>query len=175
MTNTDDHPGHPMTAPVLAPMSAESYARFLETSVSGYASQNVASGRWPAHDALARSQAEYDKLLPQGMATPDNHLFDIRDPRTDETVGSLWVAATDRGGARIAFVYDIRIHPGHRRQGHAKRAFAALEPFVKSLGLSTIGLHVFAFNTEARALYESLGYGVTSVNMHKYLDPDEPA
>lgn len=155
---------------ILVPMSAESYIAFLDHSVTGYAARNAESGRWPAVDALARSLAQYEKLLPQGLQTPDNHLFDIRDECTGDTVGSLWVETADRGGACIAFVYDIHIHPPFRRQGHAKRAFAALEPFVKGLGLSTIGLHVFALNTEARALYESLGYVVTSLDMHKYLD-----
>jgi ribosomal protein S18 acetylase RimI-like enzyme len=158
--------------PVLVPMSAESYAAFWEVAVSGYADQNIASGRWPAEGALERSRAEHDKLLPQGLATPDHHLFDIRDVSSNATVGSMWVGAAERAGTRIAFVYDIRIDAAFRRQGHAKRAFKALEAFVKSLGLSTIGLHVFAFNTEARALYMSLGYEVTSLNMHKYLDDE---
>ena len=156
--------------PVLVRMSEASFAAFVANAVAGYADQNVASGRWPAEDALERSRAQHDKLLPQGLATPDNHFFEIRDEASHAAVGSLWVAVVDHSGTRIAFVYDIRIDEAFRRQGHAKRAFKALEPFVKSLGLSTIGLHVFAFNADARALYESLGYGVTSINMHKHLD-----
>ncbi|MBW8830391.1 MAG: GNAT family N-acetyltransferase [Burkholderiales bacterium] len=155
---------------ILVPMTAESYATFWEAAVSGYAEQNIACGRWPAERALERSRAEHDKLLPQGLDTPDHYLFDIRDLQSNTLLGSLWVAEADRAGVRIAFVYAVRIFPAFRRQGHAKRAFKALESFVKGLGLSTIGLHVFAFNTEARALYESLGYEVTSLNMHKYLN-----
>ena len=37
--------------------------------------------------------------------------------------------------------------------------FAALEPLVRNLGLSSIGLHVFSNNAGAQALYRKLGYG----------------
>jgi ribosomal protein S18 acetylase RimI-like enzyme len=39
------------------------------------------------------------------------------------------------------------------------------------MGLRAIGLHVFNQNTSAQALYRSLGYEVTSVNMLKHLPP----
>jgi len=159
---------------VLVPMSPEAYAQYVVVAVAGYAQQNIASGRWPAEGALERSGAEHQKLLPQGLATPDNYLFEIQDAEAGTVVGSLWFAVENRGGARTGFVFDVRVDERYRRQGHATRAFTALEPFVRGLGLSTIGLHVFAYNVEAQALYEALGYRVTSLNMHKHLG-NEPA
>jgi ribosomal protein S18 acetylase RimI-like enzyme len=67
-------------------------------------------------------------------------------------------------------VYDLAVKPEYRRQGHARRAFQALESEVAALGLSRIGLHVFSHNTGAQALYASLGYHVTGHNMTKMLD-----
>jgi hypothetical protein len=64
---------------VLVPMSPEAYAQYLVAAVAGYAHQNITSGRWPAEGALERSGAEHEKLLPQGLATPDNYLFEIHD------------------------------------------------------------------------------------------------
>jgi ribosomal protein S18 acetylase RimI-like enzyme len=84
-------------------------------------------------------------------------------------VGSLWVAILDRAGVRTAFIFNVEIDEPYRRQGHAKRAFKALEVVVRELGVDIIGLHVFAYNTAAQALYESLGYGVTGLNMQKRL------
>jgi ribosomal protein S18 acetylase RimI-like enzyme len=153
---------------VLIPMSPESYARFLETTIPSYAEVNVAVGRWPAEGALERSRADHEKMLPLGLATPDNYLFDIHDAAA-QTVGSLWVAMLDRSGVRTAFIYNVEIDAPYRRQGHAKRAFTALEPIARELGTNTIGLHVFAYNTAAQALYESLGYRVTGLNMQKRL------
>lgn len=153
----------------LVPMTAEAFGPYLEDAVSAYAKDNVESGRWPEQGALARSQADFDSLLPQGPKTPDNYLFEIKTAAAGPAIGFLWFAVVEKGGLRSAFVYDIEIKPEFRRQGHAKAAFEALEKFVRELGLSSIGLHVFGHNPEAQALYGSLGYRVTGINMLKNL------
>ena len=121
-------------------MHPNAFGAYREASASGYAEDNVASGRWPPEGALQRAYDDFDESLPQGLATPDN------------------------------YVYDIEIEADFRRQGHARAAFVALEPLVAKLGLSSIGLHVFGHNPGAQALYNSLGYGITGFNMRKTLD-----
>ncbi len=155
--------------PILVPMSDSAFSQFKADSIAGYAEQNVLSGRWPSEGALERSAIEYEKLLPQGLATPDNYIFAVHDSDSGGVVGSLWLGVVERAGVRMAYVFDIHIKEPFRQKGHARRAFKELEPFVVSLGLSTVGLHVFAYNASARALYESLGYATTSINMHKQL------
>jgi ribosomal protein S18 acetylase RimI-like enzyme len=151
-------------------MRAEVYDAYFQAAVAGYAEDNVASSRWPREGALERSRADLESSLPQGLATPDNYLFEIKVTETGSAVGVLWFAVEERHGIRSAFVYDIEIKPECRRQGHAARAFQALEPLVAALGLSTIGLHVFGHNPGAQALYAKLGYAVTGLNMAKHLD-----
>jgi ribosomal protein S18 acetylase RimI-like enzyme len=151
----------------LRPMRAEAYAAYLHASVAGYAEDNVAAGRWPAEGAEQRSRDDFAGLLPQGLYTPDNHLFEIIADDSGATVGFLWFAVEQRHGLRGAFVFDVSIHEAHRRQGHAERAFVALEALVAQLGLGSIGLHVFGQNAAAQALYRKLGYAVTGINMQK--------
>ena len=153
----------------LTPMRAETYADYLDAAVSGYAEDNIASGRWPREGALERSRTEFLALLPQGLATADNYLYEIRSEDDARLVGYLWFAVEERHGIRGAFVYDVEIKAAHRRRGHAKRAFLALEALVAALGLDSIGLHVFGHNAGAQALYTQLGYDVTGVNMLKRL------
>ena len=160
-----------MTA--LMPMRPEVFAAYLPQAVARYADDNVASGRWTADEALARSQADFDALLPQGLGTPDNHLYEIQAMPDGQTVGFIWFAVVDRQGRRSAFVYDVEIEAAFRRRGPARAAFRALEPIVRALGLSQIGLHVFGHNPGALALYGALGYGVTGLNMQKTLPPGE--
>jgi ribosomal protein S18 acetylase RimI-like enzyme len=148
-------------------MPHSTFSLYAENAISAYAAENIESGRWPKDGALERSRADFNELLPQGLATPNQHLFIMQSG--NETVGYLHLAVVEKQGFSQAFVYDVEVLATHQRQGHAKRAFAALEPIVRALGLSQIGLHVFAQNEAARALYRSLGYQVTSINMLKKL------
>ena len=162
---------------MLTPMTATGFEAYLRTSIAAYAEENVAAGRWPAEAALERSRQEFETLLPNGLATPDHHLFDIREGPAEASaiVGFLWFAIESSRGLRSAFVYDVGIDPACQRRGHATRAFIALEGLVQALGVQRIGLHVFGQNTGAQALYARLGYGVTGLNMLKQLRPRESA
>jgi len=157
---------------VLVPMRAESFAGFFEQAVAGYAADNVASGRWLAHEAVQLARAETERLLPHGVATPDHHLYDIKACADGDTVGHLWFAALPRGGRRIAYLFQIEVYPSFRRRGHARAALNALEPLAGTLGLFEIALNVFGSNAEAQWLYRTAGYGVTSISMHKHLSRD---
>ena len=157
---------------VLSPMRPEVYPAYVDSAIEGYAEESVASGRWPKEGAVERSRAEFDALLPDGLDTPDNHLFEIKVGDEGPTIGFIWFAIELRHGLRGGYVYDVEIKPEHRRQGHARRAFLALEPLAASLGLPSIGLHVFGHNPGAQALYSQLGYTVTGLIMRKQLgDP----
>ncbi|MGE5337002.1 MAG: GNAT family N-acetyltransferase [Gemmatimonadota bacterium] len=152
---------------VLVPMTEAEYAEFVAQTVVAYAADKVASGEWLPHESLALAQKVFDELLPQGLATPGNHLFTIRPRRDLAAVGRLWFAVQERAGKRIAYVYDVGVQPQHQRQGHASGAFFALEAEAARLGLSGIALHVFGHNAAAQAMYVKLGFHVTDINMYK--------
>ena len=158
---------------VIFSMRPAFYEHYLQTAIAGYAEDNVASGRWPREGALERSRLDFERSLPQGLATPDNHLFEIKTDVNGPTIGIIWFAVQEKHGSRSAFVYDVEIKPEWRRQGHAMRAFKALEPLVRALGLASIGLHVFGHNPGAQAMYAKLGYRVTGVNMAKNLGEED--
>jgi ribosomal protein S18 acetylase RimI-like enzyme len=64
-------------------------------------------------------------------------------------------------------VFDVSISQERQREGHAFRAFLALEAEVQKLGLSGIALHVFGGNTSAQALYAKLGFQPTNISLFK--------
>ncbi len=156
----------------LTPMRLADFAGYREAAAAAYAADNVSVGRWPQDGALQRAQEDFDESLPQGLATPENFVYDIVETHAGAVVGVVWLAVVIKDGLKSAFVYDLEVKPEFRRRGYARAAFAALEPLVRALGLSSIGLHVFGDNHAAQALYRSLGYGVTGVNMLKRLDGD---
>jgi ribosomal protein S18 acetylase RimI-like enzyme len=158
---------------VLVPMTPTQFDAFLLESVPAYGDDKVAAGQWPPSEALERARAEFDELLPQGLATPDNLLYAITDEGGAD-VGVLWISLQERAGQRIAYVYDVNVRPERQREGHASRAFAALEQVVRELGLAGIALHVFGHNTGARLLYERLGFLATNISMFKAVGPAGP-
>ncbi len=153
----------------LSPMTLAEYNAWLAESIPDYARDKVAAGQWEQADALARSRAEVEGLLPHGLATAGHHLWAIRERVNGASIGTLWVAEQQHGKRRVAYVFDFRIAAAHRRQGHARRAFLALEDQVRARDLDGISLHVFGHNGAARALYESLGYAATNITMFKPL------
>lgn len=149
-------------------MTITEYSEWLEESIPAYAADKVASGQWTEGESLGRSRKENDELLPQGLDTPDNHLFTIVDS-TSSPVGMIWFAVKTKFNSKIAFVFDVNVRPDRQRQGHAMRAFNDLEAEVQRLGLSGIALHVFGHNAGARALYAKLGYEPTNISLFKPL------
>ena len=156
-------------------MQAATFEAYRETSIRSYAEENIAAGRWPPEGAMERSRLDYATLLPQGLATPNNFLYEIHagadalEARQSIHVGYLWFAIVEKNGVRSGYVYDLEVAPEYRRQGHAEAAFAAMESLARNMGLPSIGLHVFANNPGAQKLYAKLGYSVTGINMIKHL------
>jgi ribosomal protein S18 acetylase RimI-like enzyme len=150
-------------------MPRSAFHAYRLASARGYAEDNIASGRWPIDGAFERALADFDQSLPQGLSTPDNYVYEIRDEEEAESVGVIWFAVVEKNDIKTAFVYDVEVHAEHHRRGHARAAFELLEPIVRALGLQSIGLHVFSQNVRAQALYKSLGYQVASLNMLKHL------
>lgn len=155
--------------PVLHPLTDAEYARWVNETIPAYAGEKVASDAWTAEESLARSRAELESLLPDGLSTPDHVLCSVLD-EYGTRVGMLWYAIKDRANDRIAYVYNIEVDPKHRRKGHARRAMEALEQEVRRQGLAGIALHVFGHNVSAQALYATLGYVPTNISLFKRID-----
>jgi ribosomal protein S18 acetylase RimI-like enzyme len=152
----------------LVPMTQEQFEAWLPGTIEGYAKEHVATGRWSKDEAIGKSRDEHEKLLPQGVATPDNHLWFIVRSSDRQKVGLLWVKI-ETAPTHHAFIYNIEIDEPFRRRGYATLAMTRLEEQARRMGLDSIKLHVFGHNTAARPLYEKLGYVPTNINMSKTL------
>jgi ribosomal protein S18 acetylase RimI-like enzyme len=155
---------------VLRPMTLPEYTAWRKATIPAYAADKVAAGQWTEEAALELAKSEYDELLPRGLETPDNYLFTLVDSRSGP-VGVLWFAVKTKFNARVAYVFDVTVWPERQREGHAFRAFAALDDEVRKLGLSGIALHVFGHNTGAQALYAKLGFRPTNISLFKPVGP----
>jgi len=156
-------------------MTEAEYAAFLEWALPDYAQDKVRGGTWPEAEALQRSEAQYRELLPQGLHTPGQYLFTVRDPKLDSSVGLLWFSLDPDRPGKPGLLYQFKIEGAFRRQGYGLAALRALEDRVRALGGGAILLHVFGHNTPARALYEKAGYEITDLVMARVLPPAEDA
>lgn len=155
---------------VLAPMRPEQFERFRAEAIAAYADDNVDALRWLPARAVERATTDFDKLLPQGPATPGHHLYEILDAPAGQTVGFIWFAVVESPTARTGYLYNIRVASSFRGRGHAKAAMDQVEAKARELGADAVALHVFALNSTAQALYRAVGYGITGFNMIKRLD-----
>jgi ribosomal protein S18 acetylase RimI-like enzyme len=153
----------------LVPMTPNEFEAFLERDIREFAQERVQAGFWSEAEALSKSRREHRALLPDGVKSRYHHLYTIREPEHGEAVGVLWLK-TDLDSSRASgYIFDLEIHEPFRRRGYARQAMLELENVARGMGLRQLGLHVFAHNEGARALYESLGYKVASLNLLKDL------
>ncbi|RSS08871.1 MULTISPECIES: GNAT family N-acetyltransferase [Streptomyces] len=148
------------------PMTDDEYGPWLEQGKAGYARSWTERGV-PEDEARAKSAADHARLLPQGRATP-GMLFSVLEHQ-DTAVGTLWLATGTATGDGRAFVYDVEVDARHRGRGHGRSLMLLAEAQALAAGARSIGLNVFAGNTPAERLYDSLGYRPVLYVLHKQL------
>ncbi|MFF3775090.1 GNAT family N-acetyltransferase [Streptomyces sp. NPDC002232] len=152
--------GHrPVTEAEFDDWSAKSRAAFAQSWID----RGV-----PEEQALAKAEDSGRRFLPQGLATPGATVsVAVRD---DQVVGFLWVGRLEREpGKGTGFVFEIEVVEEQRGKGYGRGLMLLAEHIALEAGERLIELHVFAGNTPAIRLYESLGYRTTLLNSAKPL------
>jgi RimJ/RimL family protein N-acetyltransferase len=143
------------------------YRAYRDHLVRDYAADKVRAGAWSESEAQIRAAKDVDGLLPEGPATQGHFLYSVREDAADAEVGTVWFALRDSGVGRYVWIYDIIINESFRRRGYASRTLELVEARAKELGAKSVELHVFGHNQGTQALYEKVGYSVTSITMAK--------
>ncbi len=150
------------------PMNEREYAAFMEWLERDYARAHVEAGTWSPEGATAMARAETAKLLPKGRETPDQYVFKVLD-ETGSRVGNVWYALQSAGGRKSIWIFWIGVDESFRRRGLGSEILHAVEAEAGRLGATQVGLHVFAKNAPARALYERIGFQAAGIIMRKNL------
>ncbi|GAA3081290.1 ribosomal protein S18 acetylase RimI-like enzyme [Kribbella aluminosa] len=144
-------------------MSAAEYPEWKDHLATSFAAAMGAANGLAADEALKASYQETEKLLPDGPDT-EHQLIWVAFA-DDVPVGTLWISTR----SRLPFVYSIEVSPDHRRKGYGGAIMLAGEEECRRRGHDELELNVFGDNPSAIALYNSLGYAVTSQQMRKSL------
>ncbi|MFJ6854957.1 GNAT family N-acetyltransferase [Streptomyces sp. NPDC091271] len=161
------------TAPALPagvtgrPMTEQEYAAWAATSVDTYTQEWVERGV-PEEQARRKSETDHATNLPDGLATPGMYFHVL--VHDGAVLGYVWVARRDvPDGDDLGYVFDVEVREEYRGRGYGRALMHLAEEITLDAGLGLLGLHVFADNTPALRLYESLGYEVTQYNLAKAL------
>jgi ribosomal protein S18 acetylase RimI-like enzyme len=158
----------PAARVTLRPMTEAEFGEWRDHSIESFAEDLARARGRPIEAARVRATAQFEELLADGVATAGTWLFVVLDDAGD-SVGTLWLGVHPER-RDVAFVYDLEINESARRRGYGRATMLAAEQVVRDAGMSEVGLNVFGFNEAARALYESIGYGVVATQMAKKLD-----
>ncbi len=153
-------------------MTHAEFADWSLRSRQGFADQQVASGLGPRREAEAYAAEEHAALLPDGLATPEQHLWTVREG--DRPVGQVWLRVRAQTDGREGYLFDIVLDPDARGRGLGRATMCLVEERARALGATRIRLNVFAHNVAAVRLYDRLGYAVIATVMSKRLDGAAP-
>jgi ribosomal protein S18 acetylase RimI-like enzyme len=158
----------PDTAPVLPPGSAgrpmtdAEYGPWTVHGLEEYAQDWIDRGV-PAQEARRKAEREYAALLPDGLATAGSDITVLE--HEGQYLGAVWVVTADTD----SYVYEVEVAAERRGEGHGRSLMHLAEADALAAGATRIGLNVFAGNTPALRLYESLGYRPTAYHLYKPL------
>jgi ribosomal protein S18 acetylase RimI-like enzyme len=148
-------------------MRADEFPEWKASSVKSYSADMQENGGMPRAGADAKAISDFERLLTQGVETPEHFLHVIEEDGS--VVGYLWLALRDSPGERVLFVYEVRIAEEARGRGLGRAAMEFAERFAAEQRLGRIELNVMGGNDVARGLYRALGYDEVAVYMGKNL------
>lgn len=148
----------------------EELALWLPTMWENYINQRRDAGE--DIESLRQEIAElHERLFPNGKLAADQHVMTI--VAGDNEVGTIWLGRPLSGSLDTWFMFGIEIVHHFRGQGYGRAALETAEGWALDHGGKRLALDVFATNSVARSLYESLGYQIFSTSMFKDVEARE--
>ncbi|MGZ4472345.1 MAG: GNAT family N-acetyltransferase [Nocardioidaceae bacterium] len=130
-----------------------------------FAERRVAAGGTGRAEALAAADGILTRLLPHGLATPDQHVYVVRDGDPAGRPGSVWLQVSDDRDGADAFVYDVVLGAADPAE-----AMRAVEQRAVELGAQLIRVHLFASDHDACRMVDGRGYVPAVTQMRLRLD-----
>lgn len=148
-------------------MSVDAFEKFKMESQSAYATNLAAVEVITYEEALKNASEQFDKLVPNGNATPGQSFFDVVETNSGESIGFLWLGFQTRFGRKVASINDITIASANRGKGFGKALMKLVEDEARRCAAVRIRLHVFNSNQVAKNLYLAMGFEPTNLDMRK--------
>jgi GNAT superfamily N-acetyltransferase len=149
-------PPEPLDGVTARPMTPAEYPEWVTSERAAYVVDIVRSGAMDQEEAVRKSDRDFAKLLPEGLATPDTTLLVLE--ADGERIGTGWLKHGYLPG--VTYGYSLFIQEEHRGRGYGRAAMAAGEQATLAAGDSMLMFTVWGGNEVAMNLYTSAGYRV---------------
>ncbi|MGW3631741.1 GNAT family N-acetyltransferase [Streptomyces sp. NPDC005122] len=149
-------PPEPVDGVTARPMTQAEYPEWLASEKVAYVGDIVRAGALSAEEAVRKSDRDFAKLIPEGLATPA-HTFLVLEA-VGERIGTGWLKHGYLPG--VTYGYSLHIQEQHRGKGYGRAAMAAGEQATLTVGDSALMFTVWGGNEVAMNLYTSAGYQV---------------
>ncbi|WP_330461595.1 GNAT family N-acetyltransferase [Streptomyces sp. NBC_00820] len=138
------------------PMTGAEYPEWLASEKTAYVGDIVRAGALSPEEAERKSDRDFAKLIPEGLATPDNTFLVLE--AAGERIGTGWLRHGHLPG--VTYGYSLHVLERHRGKGYGRAAMAAGERATLAAGDSALMFTVWGGNEVAMNLYTSAGYRV---------------
>ncbi len=136
------------------PMTDEEFATWRANSIREYADQISDSGMATHEEAMDRSRAQTDSMLPNGLRTPGYTFWTILADGVP--VATNWLRHQYK--SETSYVFAVETHEQARGKGYGRAAMVVGEAATRLAGDTYLALNVFGHNRVAMNLYDRLGY-----------------
>lgn len=162
-------PPEPLDGMTARPMTQDEYPEWLAAEKDSYVHGIVRAGALSPEDAARKSDRDFAKLIPEGLATAGNTFLVFE--ADGERIGTGWLRHGHLPG--VTYGYSLHVEGQHRGRGHGRAAMTAGERATLAAGDSVLMFTVWGGNEVAMNLYTSAGFQV--LEEHRSLDLPAPA
>lgn len=149
-----------------SPMTEEDLAAYLRKSIPEYAYDQTQAGNWSGAEAVNRSRAEFDQMLPEGLNTPNAVLANAM-LNDSVKIGMLWYYIDPEKPVPTIYLIDLFLFSQYKGKGYEQILIGGLEQVFKAAGARRIELQIFAHRADDLKMYFESGFRQTSVLLAK--------
>ncbi|MFG2601071.1 GNAT family N-acetyltransferase [Streptomyces sp. NPDC048462] len=149
-------PPQPVEGVTARPMTPAEYPEWLAAEKLAYVDDIVRAGAMSPEDAARKSDDDFAKLIPGGLATPGTTLLVLE--AEGGAIGTGWLKHGHFPG--VTYGYSLHIEERYRGKGYGRAAMAAGEQATLAAGDSVLMFTVWGGNEVAMNLYTSVGYRI---------------
>ncbi|MEU3221347.1 GNAT family N-acetyltransferase [Streptomyces sp. NPDC006971] len=162
-------PPEPLDGITARPMTPDEFPEWLAAEKDSYVHGILRAGALSPEDAVRKSDRDFAKLIPEGLATPGNTFLVLETG--GGKIGTGWLKHGYLPG--VTYGYSLHVQERHRGRGYGRAAMTAGERATLAAGDSALMFTVWGGNEVAMNLYTSAGYHVVEEN--RSIDLPRPA